>query len=51
MIDLSETPQDLKNTIIDEFNSRDQWHNKGMVLPYLINKRCNQLIESVQEFI
>jgi 5'-3' exonuclease len=51
MIDLSETPQDLKNTIIDEFNSQDQWHNKGMVLPYLINKRCNQLIESVQEFI
>lgn len=51
LIDLSETPQDLKNEIIQEFNSQDPWHNKGLVFPYLINKRCNQLIESVQEFI
>ena len=51
LIDLAETPQDLKNEIIREFNSQDPWHNKGLVFPYLINKRCNQLIESVQEFI
>ena len=51
LIDLSKTPSDLKNNIIQEFTSQDQWKNKGHVLPYLINKRCNQLIESVQEFI
>ena len=51
MIDLSETPQDIKNEIIKEFNSQDQWHNKGMVFPYLINKNMKMLIESVQEFV
>lgn len=51
LIDLSKTPSDLKNKIIQEFTSQDQWKNKGSVFPYLINKRCNQLIESVQEFI
>lgn len=51
MIDLSETPEDIKNEIIREFNSQDQWHNKGMVFPYLINKNMKQLIESVEEFI
>lgn len=51
MIDLSETPQDIKNEIIREFNLQDQWHNKGMVFPYLINKNMKQLIESVEEFI
>ena len=51
LIDLNETPQDLKNEIIKEFNSQDPWHNKGMVFPYLINKNMKQLIESVEEFI
>ena len=51
LIDLSKTPSDLKNKIIQEFTSQDQWKNKGSVFHYLINKRCNQLIESVQEFI
>jgi len=51
MIDLSETPQDIKNEIIKEFNSQDQWENKGMVFPYLINKNMKMLIESVEEFV
>jgi len=51
MIDLSETPQDIKNEIIKEFNSQDQWNKKGMVFPYLINKNMKMLIESVQEFV
>ena len=51
LIDLSQTPSDLKNNIIQEFTTQDQWKNKASVFPYLINKRCNQLIESVQEFI
>ena len=51
LIDLAETPQDLKNEIIQEFNQTIPQEKRGMVFPYLINKRCNQLIESVQEFI
>jgi hypothetical protein len=51
LIDLNETPQDLKNEIIKEFNSQDQWNKKGMVFPYLINKNMKQLIESVEEFV
>jgi len=51
LIDLSETPQALKNTIINTFIGQDPSSNKSKVFPYLIAKRCNNLIESVQEFI
>ena len=51
LIALTETPQDLKNQIINKYEEQDPWPNKGKVLPYLIAKRCNNLIESVQEFI
>jgi hypothetical protein len=51
LIALSETPQELKNEIINTYEKQDPWSNKGKVLPYLIAKRCNNLIESVQEFI
>ena len=51
MIDLTKTPDRLKKQIIEKFNSQDQWHNKGLVFPYLINKNMKMLIESVEEFI
>lgn len=51
LISLTETPQDLKNEIINIYEKQDPWSNKGKVLPYLIAKRCNNLISSVQEFI
>ena len=51
LIALSETPQELKNEIIKTYEKQDPWSNKSKVLPYLIAKRCNNLIESVQEFI
>jgi len=51
LIDLSETPTDLKSQIIMEFNETIPDERRKMVFPYLINKRCNQLIDSVQEFI
>ena len=51
LIDLSKTPQRLKDQILDVFNSQDPWHNKGLVFPYLINKNMKMLIESVEEFI
>lgn len=51
LIDLTKTPDRLKNQIIEEFNSQDPWHNKGKVFPYLINKGMKQMIESVEELI
>lgn len=51
LIDLTKTPDRLKKQIIEKFNSQDQWHNKGLVFPYLINKNMKMLIESVEEFI
>jgi len=51
LIALSETPQELKNEIINTYEKQDPWSNKSKVLPYLIAKRCNNLIQSVQEFI
>jgi len=50
LIDLTKTPDRLKEKILDEFNSQDPWHNKGLVFPYLINKNMKMLIESVEEF-
>jgi hypothetical protein len=49
MIDLSETPQDLKDAIINRFDNQKVTH-KSKVLNYLIKKRCKLLIESVEEF-
>jgi len=49
MIDLDCIPQDIGEAIIDKYNSQ-QNKDKGKILPYLINKRCNMLIESVQDF-
>lgn len=51
LIDLSKTPQHLKETIINIFEEQDPWHNKGKVFPYLVAKRMNRLIESAQECI
>ena len=51
LIDLTKTPQHLKDQILESFNSQDPWSNKGKVLPYLINKNCKLLIECVEEFI
>ena len=51
LIDLTKTPDRLKEKILDEFNSQDPWNNKGLVFPYLINKNMKMLIESVEEFI
>ena len=51
LIDLTQTPQQLKNQIIDEFWITVPAENTARVLPYLINKQCKMLIESVEEFI
>ena len=51
LIDLTQTPDRLKEKIVEDFNSQDPWHNKGKVFPYLINKNMKMLIESVEEFL
>ena len=51
LIDLTKTPQHLKDNIMTSYESQDPWNNKGKVLPYLINKQCKLLIESIEEFI
>jgi len=51
LIDLTQTPDRLKEKILEEYKNQDPLKNKGMVLPFLINKNMKMLIESVEEFI
>ena len=54
LIDLTETPEDLRKQIINNFMADKpdtRWMRRGKVFPYLVEKRCNELIKSVQEFI
>ena len=51
LIDLTKTPNELKEKILESHRSQDPWNNKGKVLPFLINKKCKLLIECVEEFI
>jgi hypothetical protein len=51
LIDLTETPTAIKQEIINTYEDQDPWKNKSKVFPYLIQKRCKLLLESVQEFI
>jgi len=51
LIDLTKTPDRLKEKILEEYKSQDPWKNKGLVFPYLINKNMKMLIESVEEFV
>ena len=51
LIDLTETPEAIQNEILSQYNSQDVSGNRSKVLPYLINKRHNMLIECVEEFI
>ena len=51
LIDLTKTPNELKEKIINSFSQQDPWGNKGKIFPYLVANRMNQLIESAQEFI
>ena len=49
LIDLSETPAELKEEIINTYENQTVAH-KSRVLNYLIEKRCRMLIESVGDF-
>lgn len=49
LIDLTDIPEDVQQTIINNFNGQAKTPNMK-VLNYLIKKRCNNLIEVVEEF-
>ena len=51
LIDLTKTPDRLKEKILEEYKNQDPLKNKGLVFPYLINKNMKMLIESVEEFV
>ena len=50
LIDLSETPEPVRKEIIYNYNVQEV-ADRGKVLPYLIDKRCRMLLESVEEFV
>lgn len=49
LIDLNEIPEHIYNSIVTNFNEQKPAH-RMKVLNYLINKRCKNLIEVVEEF-
>ena len=54
LIDLSETPKELRREIINNFMADKpdtRWTRRGKVFPYLVENKCNELIKSAQEFI
>lgn len=51
LIDLTKTPDNLKNQIIGEYNIAVPTENRSRVFPYLINKNMKMLIESAEEFL
>ena len=52
LIDLSETPDHLKKEIINIFESQDtQASNKKKVMPYLVEKKCMQLLNDIEDFV
>ncbi len=50
VIDLDCIPEDITEDINDKYNLQTN-KNKGRVLTYLIEKRCNMLIDSVADFL
>jgi 5'-3' exonuclease len=51
MIDLTECPELVKKEIINNYENQNPEVKRKKVLPYLIQKNCKLLIESVQEFL
>ena len=49
LIDLTDIPENIQESIINNFNGQTKTPNMK-VLNYLIKKRCNHLIEVVEEF-
>ena len=50
LVDLRQTPDDLKREIINIYENQEKTPG-SKVLPFLIQKRCRRLIESVHDFL
>lgn len=51
LIDLSSTPKELKEEILNQFTFQDRYDNRGKVFPFLVEKRCRRLIDDIKDFI
>jgi len=51
LIDLSETPDLVKQEIIYNYEQQDKANFKSKVFPYLVEKRCRRLLEDVEDFV
>ena len=52
LIDLSETPADLKKEIINNFETQGNKRPDGMkIMNYLMEKRCRNLLEDLGDFV
>ena len=51
LIDLTQTPKDIKEEIINSYTTQDKSNYKAKVFPYLVEKRCRRLLEDVRDFI
>ena len=51
LIDLTETPDSIKQKIINSFEEQNPIDNKTKVFPYLVEKKCRMLLESVGDFV
>ena len=50
LIDLTETPDSVRKEIIYNYNNQKA-SDRNKVFPYLVDKRCRMLLESVEEFV
>ena len=51
LIDLTSTPESLRQEIINTFESQNRSQNKSKVLNYLVSNRCRRLIDDIGDFI
>jgi len=51
LIDLTQTPKDIKEEIINSYTTQDKSNYKAKVFPYLVEKRCRRLLEDIRDFI
>jgi len=51
LIDLSSTPKELQEEILNQFTFQDRYDNRGKVFPFLVEKRCRRLIDDIKDFI
>lgn len=50
LVDLNKIPEDIKNSILDQYLNNKPKGDKMSVYNYLIANRCNLLLEEVEEF-